>query len=578
MLNLDAPGSAGAPARETAADRRARLRLTELAGDLAEKEGVCRRPLPMMTTAPDGSTKYIGTPCKSTLECVCPACAARARLLRIQQCREGWHIEEEPVTEKNAPTTQQSQLLAARATLAEEYASAKDDGDTEACDAITELVDELDDELRASGIRGRFPALDPEAKTVRKRSTRRRQAEPGLPRKQVGKTTVGRTYKGKYRPSMFITLTLPSYGRIHRDGAGTDDKGNPVSDGAPVDPQSYDYRQAARDTIHFAALFDRFIQNYRRASGRDIQYFATVEPQRRGAPHIHIGVRGSDPHALIRQIAAATYHQVWWPHFDHEVYEGGRLPFWDYAAGRFLDPDTKAPVPTWAEALDAMDDVDELEPAHVVRFGTQVDSKGILGGTEEAGRHIGYLTKYLTKSVGDVLEPQSRRAADHYDRLHAELAKTPCSPSCGLWFRYGIVPKGAKAKTVPGVCKGKAHRRSTLGLRGRRVLVSRRWTGKDLPDHRADRTEFVRQRLAEVGISPNVIDGLVITPVEPGDPNVPPREHLIMAMVAQKITHRAEYATAQLAAAEQDSIPLEPIATQPDSAKPDRTSRGGTDE
>jgi hypothetical protein len=29
----------------------------------------------------------------------------------------------------------------------------------------------------------------------------------------------------------------------------------------------------------------------------------------------------------------------------------------------------------------------------VVRFGDQVHVKGILGGTQEAGRHIGYLTK-----------------------------------------------------------------------------------------------------------------------------------------------------------------------------------------
>jgi hypothetical protein len=40
------------------------------------------------------------------------------------------------------------------------------------------------------------------------------------------------------------------------------------------------------------------------------------------------------------------------------------------------------------------------EPAHIVRFGAQVHVKGILGGTDEASRHAGYLTKYLTKSVG----------------------------------------------------------------------------------------------------------------------------------------------------------------------------------
>ena len=79
---------------------------------------------------------------------------------------------------------------------------------------------------------------------------------------------------------MFVTLTCPSYGRVdHR--------------GVPVDPARYDYDQAARDALTFAALFDRFIQNLRRYLGYDVQYFAAVEPQRRLAPHIHIAIRGT---------------------------------------------------------------------------------------------------------------------------------------------------------------------------------------------------------------------------------------------------------------------------------------------
>lgn len=539
----------GSADRKTAAERRAELNLVELAAAAAEKEGVCRRPLPMLATTDDGGAKYVGVPCKSTLECVCPACAARARLLRIQQAHEGWHIEEEPVVAKKEPTEQQTSLLKARADLMVAYADARETDDQEMMDGIRAVVEDLDTELRETGIRGKLPSLDPAPKPVRKRSTRRQQAVPDLPRKKVAKTTIGRQYAGKYRPSMFLTLTLPSYGRVGPDGA-------------PVNPEAYDYRQAARDIIHFAALFDRFIQNYRRASGRDIQYFATVEPQRRGAPHIHIGVRGSDPRELIRQLAAATYHQVWWPHFNEPTYPD-RLPFFDHPAQKFVDPDTGEPVPTWTEVMDLMDSVDELEPAHVIRFGSQIDVKGILGGTEEAKRHVGYLTKYLTKSIGDVIEPQSQAAADHYDRLHEELCRTPCSPSCGIWFRYGIVPKGATAKTQPGVCKGKAHRRETLGLRGRRVLVSRKWTGKDLADHKADRAEFVRQRLAEAGIPPAVVERMQITPVQPGDPNVPPREHLIMSMVAQKITWRAEYNQALLADPP-GSGEVTPVQPQPD--------------
>jgi hypothetical protein len=114
----------------------------------------------------------------------------------------------------------------------------------------------------------------------------------------------------------------------------------------------------------------------------------------------------------------------------------------------------------------------------------------------------------------------------------------------------GIVPKGANSKTTPGRCNGKAHRHSTLGLPGRRVLVSRKWTGKTLPDHRADREEFVLQILADAGISKAARDPakVVIIRCESGDRRIPPRDELIMRAVAQRITWRSEYGKALLAA------------------------------
>jgi hypothetical protein len=92
----------------------------------------------------------------------------------------------------------------------------------------------------------------------RVRSTRRREDVPELPRLPVAKHTIDRTYAGRYRPSLFLTLTLPSYGPVGPNGA-------------PTDPGGYDYRRAARVAIHFGKLGDRFM---------------AVEPQRRGAPHL----------------------------------------------------------------------------------------------------------------------------------------------------------------------------------------------------------------------------------------------------------------------------------------------------
>jgi hypothetical protein len=104
----------------------------------------------------------------------------------------------------------------------------------------------------------------------------------------VNPRTIGKTFTtrdGKtFRPSMFVTLTCPSYGRVdHR--------------GVPVNPATYDYDQAAKDALTFAALFDRFIQNLRRYLGHDVQYFAAVEPPAPPRPaHPHRHPRHHRPH------------------------------------------------------------------------------------------------------------------------------------------------------------------------------------------------------------------------------------------------------------------------------------------
>ena len=124
---------------------------------------------------------------------------------------------------------------------------------------------------------------------------------------------------------MFVTLTCPSYGRVdHR--------------GVPVDPAAYDYDQAARDALTFAALFDRFIQNLRRYLGYDVQYFAAIEPQRRLAPHVHIAIRGTIARSELRRVLAATYHQVWWPDTTVKYGDGDELPVWHDQTGQVRRP------------------------------------------------------------------------------------------------------------------------------------------------------------------------------------------------------------------------------------------------
>jgi hypothetical protein len=257
------------------------------------------------------------------------------------------------------------------------------------------------------------------------------------------------------------------------------------------------------------------------------------------APHLHLALRGAIPRQLLRTVTKATYLHLWWPRHGPEdlVYPDHHLPTWDAEHGTYRDPDTGMPLPTWGEALDQLDQDAGAGPAVVLRFGAQVDIKGIIAPSDDAYRAIRYLTKYLTKDVattytahtsedqdGDQLDgeqqPQPAGLAAyraHLDRLWSELRVLPCSPDCGNWLRYGIQPRTTTGdetnnSEVSGdlgavvLCPGRAHTRDHLGLGGRRVQVSRHWSGKTLTQHRADRAQVVREVLAAAGIQPPEAD------------------------------------------------------------------------
>jgi Replication initiator protein, pSAM2 len=70
---------------------------------------------------------------------------------------------------------------------------------------------------------------------------------------------------------------------------------------------------------------------------------------------------------------------------------------WHEASGLYLDPATGEVLPSWDQALDAIGPGDE--PLHVAQFGQWFDAQGVIAGSRDANRCIGYLTKYLTKHV-----------------------------------------------------------------------------------------------------------------------------------------------------------------------------------
>ena len=502
--------------KTTRAERLAMPLAREVVRDLAVEHGACIRPVQLRRTdVATGAIEQVLVPCGHTLATVCPACAERARTLRAAQCREGWHLETEPVIEPDEATEDQKWWVEKRAE-AQVMRDQAADGGQDTGD-LEELTAELDGEITDAGLRGNVLPARP---VRRHRTTRRRQDAAPLPRRKIAARTVGKTYTtpdGKqFRPSLFVTLTCPSYGRVRDDGT-------------PADPASYDYQRAARDALHFAALFDRFIQNLRRFLGYDLQYFAAVEPQRRLAPHVHLAMRGTVSRTDLRRVLAATYHQVWWPDTSVVRFDGDQLPVWDEQAGTYLDPATGEVLPTWDDALDAIGDQDE--PLHVARFGDRFDAQGVLAGSKDAARCIGYLTKYLTKQVADCHQAASDAQQAHIDRLAEALRYEPCSPRCANWLRYGIQPKNARPGLMPGACKGKAHRREHLGYAGRRVLVSRKWSGKTLADHRADRKNWLLATLGKTATDPA---RYAWEPVAPGDPDYMEHARRLLHVVADR--------------------------------------------
>src|ERR1044072_6222622 len=164
----------------------------------AEQHGVGVRPFTMEVGDLDtGELRHVAVPCGSTVESVCGPCARKARALRIVQCREGRHLAEEPAFTAEPPSEEHKDLLTYRADLVAAYR------DAEGAD-VDELRDEIrsvDEELRQLGMRGRLPSPELPEKVTPKRSTKRRQDAPDLPRKRVEKRTLGRELAGRVRPA-----------------------------------------------------------------------------------------------------------------------------------------------------------------------------------------------------------------------------------------------------------------------------------------------------------------------------------------------------------------------------------------
>src|SRR5690349_20022385 len=175
--------------RTTRAERMALPLARQVVRDLAAEHGACLRPVQLRRTEIDtGHFEQVLVPCGHTLASICPPCAERARILRAAQCREGWHLDQDPVIDPDPATEEQQELITDRA----EAQEARDLLASAGLDVgeLDERIGDLDEQITESGLRGKVLPARPR----RHRSTRRGPDATPLPRRALSARTVGKTY------------------------------------------------------------------------------------------------------------------------------------------------------------------------------------------------------------------------------------------------------------------------------------------------------------------------------------------------------------------------------------------------
>ena len=248
---------------------------------------------------------------------------------------------------------------------------------------------------------------------------------------------------------------------------------------------------------------------------------------------------------MLEQVLAATYHQVWWPSTDVMRYPDHNLPDLGRTTHDLRRPGHRAcRCPPGTRPSTPSTTTTDAEPAARRPLRPAGRHKGVLGGTPEADELIGYVTKYLTKSVDDCHETTTDR-------------QTPPRPALAGTAGHAVLAavrelaalrrpaQGRQTQPTPRPLQGAGPPTTTLGIGGRRVLVSRDWSGKTLADHRTDARAWVR---AALGVSDDEPTG--DTPAgqaspfawemaRPNDPDVPPVAHRLLRAISARVQNRA---------------------------------------
>jgi hypothetical protein len=109
------------------------------------------------------------------------------------------------------------------------------------------------------------------------------------------------------------------------------------------------------------------------------------------------------------------------------------------------------------------------------------------------------------------------------------------------------------------------HQRATLGIGGRRILISRDWSGKTLADHKHDARAWVRALLGATTDLDHAGDGQADEVEQrkasrhawelarPNDPDVTPLAHRLLRSISERAQWRAELLAAKDRAAQHDA-------------------------
>ena len=305
---------------------------------------------------------------------------------------------------------------------------------------LDERIGELDQQITDAGMRGTVLPARPR----RHRSTRRRQDAAPLPRRPVSPRTVGKTYTapdGKtFRPVDVRHADLPELRPGHRGRT-------------PADPDTYDYqprrpgRAALRRAVRPVHPEPAPVRRLRPPVLRRHRTAAAARPARAHRdPRHHLPRRAPRGHRRDLPPGLVALHQRPSSTTATACRSGTSTPgpTSTRTPAKCSRPGTRPSTPSATRTSRS------TWPGSAQRF----DAQGVLAGSRDASRCIGYLTKYLTKHLGDCHQASTDAQADHAARLADALRYEPCSPTCANWLRYGIQPKNARPGLRPGALQG----------------------------------------------------------------------------------------------------------------------------